>query len=131
MKKAINNFCDLKGTVLKSIQILKEIDGDEIIFTLANGKKYRQYHRQCCCEVVYIEDISGDLNAILDNVILLAEEVSKECDHGEGSDKSETWTFYKLSTLMGSITIRWYGTSNGYYSEKVDGWERCDEDHIQ
>jgi hypothetical protein len=113
----------LKGKTL--FEVTKNGD-DEIVFIDMDGVKYVQYHEQDCCESVTIEDICGDLKDLVGHPILIAEEVSSEENPKDVRPKtleyqdSYTWTFYKLSTVIGSVTIRWYGESNGYYSESVD-----------
>lgn len=113
---------DLGIAVLKD-KIIIRIDNsyDQIDFTCQTGEVYRMYHSQDCCESVRVEDIEGDLNDLLNSPILLAEE-SSNSDYPKPSEYSEsyTWTFYKLATIKGYVTIRWLGESNGYYSERVD-----------
>jgi hypothetical protein len=113
-------FAFLTGKTIISIE---KTDG-ELFFTLDTGDKYKLYHEQDCCESVYIEDICGDLDDLLNAPILLAEEVSSPEDFDEeevreDADSCSAWTFYKMSTIKGSVTIRWFGSSNGYYSVGV------------
>lgn len=114
-------FKQLKDKVL--IEIKGEKGNEEMIFKTDKGETYRMFHNQNCCESVIIEDICGDLSDLLNSPVLLAEEsTSNKNPKGVkmGYQDSFTWTFYKLSTIKGSVTIRWYGESNGYYSEDVD-----------
>jgi hypothetical protein len=118
MYEATIRFDTLEGKVLTEI---RNYDNEKLVFTTDDGTRYKLYHRQDCCERVTIEDINGNLDDLLGMPILLAEEVSNESpDIDEYQDFTFTWSFYKLATARGHVTIRWYGESNGYYSERVD-----------
>lgn len=110
-------FETLKGKILINI----ECKGDnEIQFIDSENNIYHMYHEQDCCEEVYIKDICGNLSHLLDSPITMAECIVNEGNTDEDEWGTGTWTFYKLATVKGYVTISWYGESNGYYSETVD-----------
>jgi hypothetical protein len=108
-------FSELIGQTI--IHIEGDVDSDELIFTTENNK-YKMYHDQDCCERVSIEDIIGDLSDLLNTPVIEAYETSDS--NSDKIDGREKWTFYRIATIKGTVTIRWYGSSNGYYSESVD-----------
>lgn len=70
----------------------------------------------------------GDVNDLIGQKIVLAEVNTNSDKPREDYEDSFTWTFYKLATQKGYVDIRWYGTSNGYYSEAVDFVKIKDKD---
>lgn len=75
------------------------------------------FHIQDCCEHVSLEDFEGDERDFVGSRVLSAECVMSKDDT---DDESATWTFYKIETTKGGLWFRWYGESNGYYSEEVN-----------
>lgn len=73
-----------------------------------------------------IVDICGELDWLVGAPLLMAEETIHDNENPNGADApnyqddSFIWTFYKFATIKGHVTVRWYGESNGYYSESVD-----------
>lgn len=122
-------FSELKGKVITEISVgeyeewgnyAEAIHSNAIMFRTADHKSYLMVHEQECCEDVTIDDICGDLNDIIGEEILVAEENQSKENPNEDQDyvfDSFTWTFYHIATFHGDVTIKWFGTSNGYYSE--------------
>lgn len=108
---------ELKGKILNDVKV---VGNDTIYFYCEDGNTYKMYHDQDCCESVTIEDICGSIENLIGFPIIMAEEINEEREPLDKYNESYTWTFYKLATVKGYVTLRWYGTSNGYYSESVD-----------
>lgn len=115
------NICEFSELLGKTITKF-DVSDDEIFIECSDGSNYDMYHSQACCESVYIESVVGDVNDLIGTPILLAEESSSD-ENPEGVEIEYQdcfeWTFYKLATIKGYVDIRWYGSSNGYYSTSV------------
>ncbi len=118
-KRTYPEFSDLLGKTIKKIDYYKN---NALVFYTVDDhfieSKYFMLHQQDCCENVYIEDISGNLEDLIDSPITLSDCSTNSNENV--NDYSQTWTFYKLATIKGFVDIRWLGESNGFYSESVD-----------
>ena len=109
---------DMHGKVFTRVS--GGVGDGELVFETAT-ERFVFFHQQDCCEHVDINDIVGDLQDLVGEPLLLAEEVQGETpvDFNEREYESVTWTFYKFATRRGYVDVRWLGESNGYYSEGV------------
>ena len=109
-----------------------EQGSEKIVFRMMTGNLILE-HQQDCCESVAVEDLEGDAEDLVGQVLLHAEEVVNGKEAGQSGEvddygESMTWTFYKFRTTGGDLWVRWLGESNGYYSERVAvTWEPLNE----
>lgn len=105
-----SSYNTMKG-VIESSDTVVFVEQDESNIFIFN-------HRQDCCESVDLVEVIGDFSDLIGYPLLMAELVTES---GEDDDmESFTWSFYKFATIKGSVTLRWFGQSNGYYSETVE-----------
>ena len=102
------------------VQVTGPVGSGELLFETASGERFMFAHQQDCCESVDINDIVGDLQDLVGEPLLVAEEVKGATEPDEEHYESYTYTFYKFATRKGYVDVRWLGESNGYYSESVE-----------
>lgn len=100
------------------------VNGSDEVVISTNKGILRLMHQQDCCERVYLEDFNGDPSDLICADVMVAE----ERQNNEGDEYGITrWTFYTIRTTRGDLDLRWYGSSNGYYSVEVDAqWTPID-----
>ena len=117
---------DINTLVGQEIVKIEVLNHTELIIHTTDDV-YKMHHEQDCCEKVYLEDICGDLDDMLGVVVNAYSSSNLVKDQTQSCDKEQQqWTFYHISTIKGTVTLRWYGASNGYYAtevsfEKVEG----------
>lgn len=117
-------FTDLtiKGMVFKNVYLDKDsgrFDNEAIVFDSGTNELYVLTHIQECCENVWIESITGELEDLIDNPLIMAEVASQtKCDEDGFSD--QIFYFYKFATVKGYVTIRFVADDTPYYSTEVE-----------
>jgi hypothetical protein len=115
-----NDFFTLKDqTIRKIINLQDESDTLQII---TDKYKYNLYHEQDCCEYVRLVKVIGDIDNILNEEIIFAEEDGGANDpdwYTDYSNESHTWTKFVLGTKNANVEFWFLGESNGYYSEHI------------
>lgn len=116
----------IKGQTPVEIDGMKEGSEKVTIRTREGGELILVYEHDCCagCEIVQVD---GDPLDLLGGPLVMCEQDGNAADEpGKGSygsvDESFTWTFVKFATVLGYVTLRWYGSSNGYYSESPSAY---------
>lgn len=112
------------GQTMASVERGTDGASDTLTFTTVNGVQFVFHYEPDCCARCDIESIVGDLADLVGVPLLMAEEATSRDDPPDAPAReypaeSQTWTFYKFATIKGYVDVRWYGESNGYYSESV------------
>lgn len=126
-ERYIIDYNILSNEIVKDIKYKKDdslIVGVSII--LESGRRINIDHFQECCEVVQLVDVAGGkLEDIIGERLIKVNLSSRENkDEDDGTyeicyDYSNVWTFITISTFNTDLTLRWHGSSNGYYSENM------------
>lgn len=110
---------DLSQLIGKTLTQVTQNGRESVDFTSDTGERWQMRYEPDCCASCEIEDVCGDIGDLVGSPIVMAEASTNQDKPKDAQYQPDsfTWTFYKLATAKGYVTIRWYGESNGYYSE--------------
>lgn len=112
----METFDFIVGKTIESV-IGLESQSEKVVLTFTDDTYVIFHHQQSCCESVYLEDY--ELTGKLEYGVINDAYSTSKCDDDEECDNIKLWTFYNINTSKGTLNLRWYGTSNGYYSVGV------------
>jgi len=113
-------LASLIGEVITRASLIKESGGDCVEIE-TDSSVYKMYHQRDCCEHVYLDyDSEQDLQHLVGQRVVNARlEHNTELPPLEDVDVEYLWTFYIFELETDTVVLRWFGTSNGYYSMDV------------
>lgn len=124
-KSTLVDFEVLKGQTVA--EVIVDNEKSMIVFVCKDGKRYALMHRQECCEEVTLEDFDAKMIENLPGHEILeaygSSEAGEETEEMKEWGRSSTWTFFVIRTMLDTYTIRFFGSSNGYYSEDAELYE--------
>lgn len=123
------NWESIEGPELKGEVVSGVFSGgigleDAVLITFESGLVVGMWHKQDCCEYVYLEDVTGNPQDLVGGEVVVCEvryeDASDDEDSSGWSSGDSDWSFLEIRTTKGDCTFRWYGSSNGYYSTTAD-----------
>lgn len=69
---------------------------------------------------VYVEDVNGNLDDLLNSPILMAEEKTAPADGSSiWSNYQDRHFFYEIATIKGAVHMRFFGEAGAYYAAEA------------
>lgn len=116
--------CRVEELAGKTIINLDDSANGDLRFTMDDGSVYEMGYIPDCCATCDIESGLSDLQAMVgQKLVSVSMDTSSErpadVAKPEYEPESQTWTFYTFRSNEATAQLRWFGESNGYYSESV------------